>query len=245
MKRNHEINPRISADCVIFSFDDEGLEVLLIQRKPVGNLELPMSLPGDLIFEDEDLDDAAQRVLTELTGLNDIFLEQIGAFGSPDRLSKPEDQNWLQAVREFPEERVITVAYYSLVNKADFVPQASSFAQDAVWVPVDEVSHLAFDHFDILTTALEKLRSKTKTHPIGFNLLPEKFVLSEMHRLYESILGRELDKRNFRRKINTLGILDTLNEKQKGVPHKPSVYYKFNTEKYQRLIKEGFDNFGF
>ena len=244
--REHQtINPSISVDCVIFGFDAEGLEVLLIKRKSVSNIQFPMSLPGDLIYEEEDLDDAGMRVLRELTGLKDIYLEQIGAFGSPDRLSKPEDREWLNAVRQFPEERVITIAYYSLVNKDHYSPQASSFAEDAVWVPLDEIENLAFDHFDILNAALEKLRLKTKTHPIGFNLLPEKFVLSDIHRLYESILGKELDKRNFRRKINSLGIVESLNEKQKGVPHKPSVFYKFNEINYNKLIKSGFDNFGF
>jgi 8-oxo-dGTP diphosphatase len=245
MEKKHQLNSRISVDCVILGFDSEGLELLLIERKPVIENDLSKALPGDLIFDDEDLDLAAQRVLKELTGLTDIYLEQIGAFGSPDRLNKPEDRQWLKAVRKFPNERVLTVAYYSLVNKDLYTPQASSFAQNAVWVPIEEVQSLAFDHFEILQAGLEKLRSKAKIQPIGFNLLPEKFILSDLHKLYESILGRELDKRNFRRKINKLGLVECLNEKQVGVPHKPSLIYKFNEENYQRLIEEGFDNFGF
>jgi 8-oxo-dGTP diphosphatase len=245
MKKKHQLNSRISVDCVIFGFDSEGLKVLLIERKPVIEHDFVKALPGDLIYDDEDLDHAAQRVLYELTGLQNIFMEQIGAFGSPDRLNKPEDRRWLKAVRKFPNERVITVAYYSLVNKELYTPQASSFARNAVWVPLEEVSSLAFDHYEILQAGLNKLRSKAKTQPIGFNLLPEKFILSDLHKLYESILGRELDKRNFRRKINKLGLVESLNEKQVGVPHKPSLIYRFNEENYRRLVDEGFDNFGF
>lgn len=245
MEKKHQLNSRISVDCVILGFDSEGLKVLLIERNPVIDNELVQALPGDLIFDDEDLDKAAQRVLFELTGLKDIYLEQIGAFGSQERLSKPEDRKWLEAVRKFPDERVITVAYYSLVNKALYSPQASSFAKNAVWMPIEDVQSLAFDHFEILQTGLRKLRSKATIQPIGFNLLPEKFILSDLHKLYESILGRELDKRNFRRKINKLGLVESLNEKQIGVPHKPSYIYKFNEENYQRLVDDGFDNFGF
>lgn len=245
MEKKHQLNSRISVDCVILGFDSEGLKVLLIERKPVIEYDFTKALPGDLIYDDEDLDAAAQRVLNELTGLNDIYLEQIGAFGSPDRLNKPEDRQWLKAVRKFPNERVITVAYYSLVNKDLYLPQASSFAENAVWIPIEEVQSLAFDHFEILQAGLHQLRSKAKIQPIGFNLLPEKFILSDLHKLYEAILGRELDKRNFRRKINKLGLVESLNEKQVGVPHKPSLIYKFNEENYLRLLDEGFDNFGF
>ena len=244
-KKMHKLNPKISTDCVIFGFDEDGLQVLLIERKPIAGPTENKALPGDLIFDDEDLDDAANRVLKELTGLTDIFLEQIGAFGSPERLSKPEDKKWLESVRQYPDERVITIAYYSLVNKNLYQPQASSFAQNAVWVPVEQVEDLAFDHFEILQAALKQLRSKLRTQPIGFNLLPENFVLSDLHKLYESILGRPLDKRNFRRKINKLGIVESLNKKQTGVPHKPSLIYKFNEGNYERLMKEGYDNFGF
>lgn len=245
MVKKHQLNSRISVDCVILGFDSEGLKVLLIERKPVIENDLVKALPGDLIFDDEDLDKAAERVLFELTGLQDIFLEQIGAFGSPNRLNKPEDRQWLKAVRKFPNERVITVAYYSLVNKELYIPQASSFAQNAVWVPIEDVQSLAFDHFEILQAGLNRLRFKATIQPIGFNLLPEKFILSDLHKLYESILGRELDKRNFRRKLNKLGLVESLNEKQVGVPHKPSFIYKFNEENYKRLVEEGFDNFGF
>lgn len=244
-KNKHQLNPRISADCVIFGFDFNQLKVLLIEREPVEGFDVSLSLPGDLIFEDEDLDMAANRILNELTGLYDIFLEQVGAFGNPHRLSKASDQAWLKAVRQKPNERVVTIAYYSLVNMNDYQPQASSFAKTACWVSVHEINELAFDHFEIYQAALKKLKNKIKTQPIGFNLLPEKFTLSQLHRLYEVILGRTLDKRNFRRKMLKLKIVESLDEKQEGVPHKPSQFFKFNELNYHSLIENGFDNFGF
>ncbi len=244
-KNKHQLNPRISADCVVFGFDFSQLKVLLIEREQVEGFDISLSLPGDLIFEDEDLDMAANRILNELTGLNDIFLEQVGAFGNPDRLSKASDKAWLKAVRQKPEERVVTIAYYSLVNMNNYQPQASSFAKTACWIPVHEISELAFDHYTIFQVALKKLKDKIKTQPIGFNLLPEKFTLSQLHKLYEVILGRDLDKRNFRRKMLKLKIVESLDEKQEGVPHKPSQFFKFNEENYTQLIQNGYDNFGF
>jgi 8-oxo-dGTP diphosphatase len=188
---------------------------------------------------------AADRVLDELTGLKNIYLEQVGAFGDPDRIHKESDREWLKSIRAEPEARVITVAYYTLVTMSHYKPQASSFAKNADWVPVNEIKELAFDHYEILQAAKEKLKQKIKIQPIGFNLLPEKFTLSQLHRLYESILDKPLDKRNFRRKIQKLDILTSLREKQRGVPHKPSLLYEFNEEKYQELTQTGFDNFGF
>jgi 8-oxo-dGTP diphosphatase len=245
MGKIHQINHRISTDCVIFGFDSNRLEVLLIERKYLDNRVFARALPGDLIYDDEDFDDAAKRVLEELTGLKDIFLEQVGAFGSTERLDKPEDRIWLEAFREFPNERVVTVGYYSLVKKSEYVPRAASFAKEAVWVPVEDVEELAYDHFDIFQKALAKLRADLKLRPIGFDLLPDKFIISDLHKLYESILGKPLDKRNFRRKINNLGLVESLNEKQTNVPHKPSVYFRFNQENYEKLARDGFDNFNF
>jgi 8-oxo-dGTP diphosphatase len=244
-KNKHEVNPRISADCVIFGFDFNQLRVLLIERSAVENVPSMMALPGDLIYEEENIDTAASRVLKELTGLEEIYLEQVGAFGDPDRLNKKNDQLWLKAVRQDPDARVITIAYYSLVNLDNYSPQASSFAKSATWMLVDDIQELAFDHAEIVKAALKKLKDKLITQPIGFNLLPEKFTLSQLHRLYESILGRDLDKRNFRRKMLKLKLVESLDEKQEGVPHKPSQYFKFNEENYNKLIENGYDNFGF
>jgi len=242
-----ELNPNVSVDCVIFGFDLEQLYVLLIDS---GSTErhnpTRMAVPGDLIYDTETLDEAARRVLKELTGIENIYLEQIGAFGDPDRIGKKaSDRKWLESIRAMPEARVITVAYYSLVRMPNFNPKASSFAKSAGWAPVKEVHDLAFDHYNILQSGLEQLKRKIKIQPIGFNLLPEKFTLSQLHKLYECIYDKELDKRNFRRKILNLNILTNLDEKQIGVPHKPSQLFKFNKENYKKLSEEGFDNFGF
>ena len=241
-----ELNPNVSVDCVIFGFDLEKLNVLVIDRGENQLAEnVRLALPGNLIYNNENLEQAAYRVLEELTSLKDIYLEQIGAFGDPNRICKEADHAWLQSIRAEPEARVITVAFFSLVKMEDYMPHAASFAKNAAWIPANEITDLAFDHYDILQAARNKLKEKIKIQPIGFNLLPEKFTLSQLHKLYESILDKELDKRNFRRKVQKLDILTQLNEKQEGVPHKPSELYKFNEEKYQEITQNGYDNFGF
>ncbi|MDG2153656.1 MAG: NUDIX domain-containing protein [Crocinitomicaceae bacterium] len=241
-----ELNPNVSVDCVIFGFDFDQLHCLLIDSglsKTTGRARL--AVPGDLIYDNETLDEAANRVLKELTGIDNIYLEQVGAFGDPNRMGKESDKEWLKSLRAEPDARVITVAYFSLVKMNDFNPEASSFAESAGWAPIKEIDDLAFDHSKILDCALGQLKRKIKIQPIGFNLLPQKFTLSQLHKLYESILNKPLDKRNFRRKILNLQILTPLNEKQVGVPHKPSQLFEFNEENYQKLSSEGFDNFGF
>ena len=244
-KNRHELNPRVSTDCVIFGFDLNQIKVLLIEREAINGVEQSMALPGDLIFEGENLDTAASRVLYELTGLDEIYLEQVGAFGDPNRLNNPKDQLWLKAVRQNPTERVITIGFFSLVNMNNYEPQPSSFAKSAAWIPLEDIDELAFDHMEILKASFAKLQHKIRIQPIGFNLLPHKFTLSQLHKLYEVILGRELDKRNFRRKMLKLNLVQSLEERQAGVPHKPSQYFVFNEEKYNELILHGFDNFGF
>jgi 8-oxo-dGTP diphosphatase len=244
--KTYNQNPFVSVDCVIFGFESEQLKVLLIERdhqkkRDFGN----MALPGDLIFDHENLIMAANRVLEELTGLQNIFLKQVGAFGDPQRIRKERDQQWLRSIRANPDARVITIAYYSLVRIEDFLPQASSFATAANWFDVSEVDDLAFDHFEILSKALSQLRSEINQRPLGFNLMPEKFTLGQLQKLYEIILSKKLDKRNFRRKILKLDILTALNEKEQDVSHKPAQYYQFNVKNYENLVKTGFENFGF
>lgn len=243
---NNNLNNGISVDCVIFGFDFEKLQVLLIEREPEKkDNPLNYALPGDLIYNDENLDQAANRVLRELTGLEHIYMEQSAAFSSVERTQRESDRTWLESMRAQPDVRVVTVSYYSLVNINAFHPKPSSFANSVIWKPISEIEDLAFDHYDILKQAQHNLQTRLKVQPIGFNLLPEKFTLSQLHKLYEAILGRALDKRNFRRKMAKLDIVVRLNEKQQGVPHKPSNFYKFNTANYQKLMEEGYDNFGF
>lgn len=241
-----QLNPNISADCVIFGYDFDQLKVLIIRRGTnVNSKTTRMALPGDLIYDTENLDEAASRILNELTGLEGIYLEQVGAFGDPNRIKTKGDQEWLKSIRAEPEARVVTVAYFSLVKMADCNLQPASFAMSAEWVAVHDIKELAFDHFDILQAALKKLKEKLDTHPIGFNLLPEKFTIGQLHKLYEAILDKKIDKRNFRRKIIKLNILTNLNEKQTGVAHKPSRFVKFNEKNYRKLCEKGFNNFSF
>ena len=169
------LNPNVSVDCVIFGFDGQELNVLLIDRKDHGVLGQDPAIPGDLIRENENLYTAAKRVLNELTGLQHIFLEQFGAFGDPDRIGKEQDIDWLKSVRAEPDARVITVAYYSLIRSDSYEIAASSFAKRAYWQSIKTLPELAFDHNKIVNRALDNLKFKIKFQPIGFELLPEKF----------------------------------------------------------------------
>lgn len=242
---NASINPNVSVDCVIFGFDFEELKVLLIQRQESPE-DLPgregrWALPGNLIRNDESLDTAAGRVLGELTGLERIYLQQFQAFGDPDRVRRQEDAQWLSYMREQPDARVITVAYFSLVKLHDFEPQPHSFARNVAWFPIDEVPELAFDHNEIVQSALLALQGMLRQRPVGFALLPPKFTLGQLQRLYEAILRRPMDKRNFRKKMLKKDILVALDEKQQGVPHKPAQYYRFDPEKYAKWEEENLD----
>jgi 8-oxo-dGTP diphosphatase len=233
----HNINPHVSVDCVILGFSDNNLEVLLIERSP-GNENIDddlLALPGDLIYEDEKLDEAASRVLKELTNLENIYLEQVYTFGDPDRISKEKDIAWLNSVRTNPEARVITVAYTSLVKKELYKPTPSGFARNAIWLPVQDLPILAFDHNQLLEKALEFLKSKIYVEPVGFELLPKKFTMAQLQRLYEIILQTELDKRNFRRKILKTSFVVPLDEKQKGVAHKPARLFKFEKKNFHTI----------
>jgi 8-oxo-dGTP diphosphatase len=231
---------------VIFGFNGNQIYVLLIDREnQLKNVISEYALPGNLILDDENLDMAAERVLKELTGLSVIYLEQFGAFGDPDRIKKKEDQPWLKAVRSIPNARVITVGYYSLIRMSDYELNPSSFAKNAKWMPLSSIKKLPFDHLKILNSSIEYLRSNTKIKPIGFNLLPEKFTLNQMQKLYEAIFDKKIDNRNFRRKIINLNILDKLEEKQSGVAHKPANYYKFNKKRYETYLESGFFKFEF
>jgi 8-oxo-dGTP diphosphatase len=232
-----QINPNVSVDCAIFSFDGSDLEVLLIERM-AGETALEddlLALPGNLIYQDENLDQAANRVLFELTGLENIFLEQVYTFGDPARITKQKDQDWLKKIRAHPEARVITVAYTSLVKKSNLKVTPSSFARKALWVKVKEVPQLAFDHNDIFKKALDFLKVKIYSEPLGYELLPERFTLAQLQKLYEAILDDSFDKRNFRRKILRTSFIVPLDEKQQGVAHKPARLYRFDKSQFHQI----------
>lgn len=237
------LNPNVSVDCTVFGFDGDNLKVLLIDRGSKikqNNGGKLYALPGNLIRNDEKLMDAANRVLNELTGLHDIFLEQFGSFGDPNRLTKESDLEWLKSIRAEPDARVITVAYYSLIRSDQFELSANGFAQDAIWHDIENLPKLGFDHKEIIEAALKELKFKSKYQPLGFELLPEKFTLGQLQKLYEAILGTELDKRNFRRKILKMSFLVPLEEKQIGVPHKPARFYTFDKDKYTNYKSNDF-----
>ncbi len=232
-----KLNPHISVDCVIFGYDFEELNVLLIERGTNALTREPrQAVPGDLIYDDENLENAADRVLHALTGLSDIYIEQVGAYGDPRRTQTPEDQVWLSQVRSDPKARVVTITYYALVKMQGLSPKPSSFAERAYWCPMSQIPELAFDHNSLVKHAYTHLKSTLKTRPVGYNLLPEKFTLNQLQSLYEVILGRQIDKRNFRRKIKKLGILRALQEKEKGVAHKPSRFYQFLPKAYDNQL---------
>jgi 8-oxo-dGTP diphosphatase len=215
----------ISVDCVVFGFDEDELKVLLIEQKqPEGKsvIKPQKAVPGDLVRDDEGLDSAAKRILNELTSLKGIYLKQFHAFGDPNRVTGLKDRDWLRSFRTHPERRVITVGYYSLVKMDDFNPQAASFAKKAQWVDVYKIPNLAFDHNEIVGEAVKVLRHELMADHIGFELLPEKFTLSQLQKLYEIILDKKLDKRNFRKNILRTDTVTPLEEKQSGVLHKPA-----------------------
>lgn len=215
----------VTVDNVIFGFDDADLKVLIIKRgnEPYRDM---WALPGDFVYPNENIDSAAERILEELTSIKNVYLEQVRVFG---------------AVNRHPLGRVITVAYFSLVKINRYNVSPSSFAEKAKWVSVAKVKELAFDHNEILMACFHALKHRVRVRPVGFELLPPKFTLTELQHLYEAILEDELDKRNFRKKILSMDFIVDLNESQEGVAHRPARLYEFDKEKYEKFIEEGFN----
>ncbi len=215
----------LTVDCVVFGYDEGELKVLLIERG-LEPFKGRWALPGGFVRVDETLDDAARRELAEEAGLRRVFLEQLYTFGTINR---------------DPRERVVSVAYYALVKLSEHKAIAATDAANAAWVPVSKVSKLAFDHADILALALARLKAKVRYQPIGFELLPPKFTLSQLQHLYEAVLGATLDKRNFRKKVLGFGLLVPLKETQMSGRHRPAQLFRFDAEKYEKLKKRGFN----
>ncbi len=226
MPQQFELNSNISVDCVIFGFDGEKLNVLLIEEKDIGQGMLRKRLPGDLILKNESLDDAADRVLYELATLRNVTLKQYHTFGDPARVNDPKDRKWLELYRKDPSERVITTAYYALVKMDDFVPNPASFAGEALWCDIQDVPELAFDHNEIVEVALWKLQRHFELNHSGYELLPRKFTLNQLQQLHEAITQEELDKRNFRKKVVREKLVEATDEKQDNVLHKPARLYR-------------------
>ena len=221
-----------SVDCVVLSFDEGALKVLLLRRHGDG-LE-DMKLPGSIIYLDEDLDDAASRVLEELTGVKDVNLFQFRAFGSRNRTSNPKDIAWLEREQHLRVERIVTVAYAALLK---MTPELQKLAgsSDACWVPLDRVPALAFDHNIIIEEAIKFVRSSAEQDPsFLFRLLPKKFTASQLKALMEAITGRELDSRNFYKKLSSMLYVVPTGEKERGVAHRAALLYRFDKGVFAR-----------
>ena len=227
----NRLNPHISVDCVVFGFDSRQMNVLLVKRQNVeGDCEPDkMKLPGSPITDTEDLDHSAYRILRELTGLDRIFLKQFAVFSSPERLQPPSDLEWLRRMSGMNVERMITVAYYSLI-KINGSPL--SLSESSQWVNVDELPQLTFDHNEIIKRAVEQLRREMLTEPVGFELLPKKFTIRQLQTLHEVLLGQKIDNRNFRKQILKLKYIVPLDERERDVAHKPAQLYRFDKKFY-------------
>ena len=212
---------QVTVDVVIFTIQQGVLKVLLVKRL-IDPFIGQLAIPGGFVLEDEDLDQAAVRELREETGVSDVYLEQLYSFGKPDR---------------DPRGRVVTVAYFALISP-DRMLKAGTDAAEAAWYPMDDLPPLAFDHATILNYALERLRNKLEYTTVGFQLLPEKFTLTELQEVYAAILGKELDKRNFRRKMSVLKILKPLREYRRG-GQRPAQLYRFVAARFEKLKDKG------
>lgn len=217
--------PALAVDCVVFGLDETDVKVLLIQRK-LTPFQHAWALPGGFVRIEETLDEAARRELEEEAGVTDVYLEQLYTFGSLDR---------------DPRERVVTVAYYALAKLSDHRIRAATDAMGVGWFGLDDLPKLAFDHAEVIARGHERLRGKVRYAPIGFELLPPRFSLTQLQRMYEIILGQELDKRNFRKKILAMDLLVETDEFEQGVRHRAARLYRFDRRKYDRLTKQGFE----
>jgi 8-oxo-dGTP diphosphatase len=222
---NDRIRHLVAVDCIIFGYDitEKVIKLLLVKRSfepAIGK----WSLAGGFVDENESLDNAASRILFNLTGLRDVFLEQSYTYGNPDR---------------DPGARVISTSYFSLIKIQD-IDRKTQEINGAHWRYITELPDLIFDHGQMVEKALEELRCQIKVKPVGFELLPEKFTLVQLQDLYEAIYQRNVDKRNFRKKILAMDLLQKFDEKEKTTSKKGAFYYKFIKEKYKTLRHNGF-----
>ncbi len=230
----------ISLDCVVFGFHLNQLKVLLVHLK----YSKRWALPGGFVQSDESLEMAANRALQERTGLTDIFLKQFRVFSDPNR------SKFNPAVRDVREsegdenlswfnQRFISVGFYALVEFSKVAPTPDAFSDKCEWKSLDEIGELIIDHYNILEKALKTLRSQLSYQPIGYNLMPAQFTMPELQKLYETILGKKLDRRNFQRKILSYKILNKLGERKEGQANKAPFLYEFNLDNYKQALENG------
>ena len=214
---------RLAVDAVVFGYDEGNISVLLVKRK-YEPFQDAWALPGGFVLEDENLEQAVERELTEETGVKINYLEQLYTFGELGR---------------DPRGRIVSVTYFGLVKPKAFKLSASTDAKKAEWFNIQKLPKLAFDHKKILNVAIERLRGKITYEPIGFELLDKKFPFSDLEKLYMTLLDRDIDRRNFKKKINSLKVLDELEEKVSQGPGRPASLFQFNKQRYFQLKKEG------
>ena len=239
-KINHSLNVNVSVDCVVIGFDDKELNVLLIKRLQAGDEKAysPYKLPGSPIYMDESLDDAAKRVLVDCTGLKYVSLEQFRAYGEIDRLRRAEDVQWLERTHGLAStpERIVSISYIAFVRQKKFRQLTETY--QATWMPVSKLDDidLAFDHRQIITDAIRKIRRDVEVQPsIVFEILPRKFTMLQLRAVYETIHGEKLDIRNFHKKMTNPKYIVQLDELEKDVPHRAAHLYKFDRVVYKRL----------
>lgn len=241
LDNNENYQPGLSIDCVIFGFHDNQLKVLLIKVERANK----WSLPGGFIPVDQDIDTAAITVLNGRTGVDGVFLRQFATFGKVNRNHQHFDKKTLEYLQIEEEKgkwltrRFVTIGYYALVDFSKILPNPTGRYEVVEWIDHKEVPELILDHKEILDKALDTLRTELNLMPVGYNLLPEKFTIPELQKLYETILDKKLDRRNFLRKITNIGILTKLDEKKSNVAHKAPNLYSFDKEKYDEVLKNG------
>lgn len=240
-EKKHELMRSVSVDCVLFGFHNEHLQVLLVERTMLKEnsdevLFSDHTLAGYHIFEDEDLDAAAARIVKDLSGLEGLVLEQFSAFGSLTRIEQEKDKLWLTQFGDSFSNRIISVGYYSLLPTIDV--KLINNNREVSWHSVDEVNDLGYDHEEILKKAIDHLRYKLRHEPVGFELLPTKFTLSQMQKLYEAVFGVKFDKRNFRKKVAQMKYVVPLDERQTGVAHKPAQLFMFSRDVHEKTKRE-------
>ena len=219
-----EVVKNLSIDCVIFGFEKSVLEVLLIKRKRNPSKGF-WALPGGFIKKSELIDAAAKRVLEETTGIINLYLEEVAVFDKIDR---------------YPFRRVFTLGHFALVSPENYHVHTGIDTSAVKWFKLDELPKLLFDHLNIIEIALNKLRNRVRYKPIGFELLPYKFTIPQLQNLYECILGKKLDRRNFRKKILSMNLLKRLNEKDPNNKRRAANLFKFDRKNYSKLKKMGF-----
>ncbi len=217
---------KVAVDAVVFGYDaEEGVSVLLIKRK-FEPFQMSWALPGGLVKEDESLEDAVRRELREESGVDVSYLEQLYSFGKPDR---------------DPRNRVVSITYYGLVRPKDYQLSAQTDAEDVAWFNINKLPKLAFDHKQIVDVAIKRLRGKLAYEPVGFELLDKKFPFSDLEKLYQTLLGKELDRRNFKKRIVSYGFLEELEESMQRSVGRPAKLFQFNKRKYFELKEKGYN----